>query len=239
MAAAVREPGRRVEHRQPSWPWQIHRDVRDHVAWARREDDHPVGQEDRLRHRVRDEQDGRRGLGPDTQQLEAEALPGQGVEGAERLVEQGGRTVPARAPARWPPAGACRRTARADASRRSRPCRRAPAAQRCAPRALVAACRQARAGRRHWRRRRARGAGAAPGRRSPPVRPARRRSSHRWRPCPCRRGAARRRSAAACSCRSRSAPGWRRPDDRRPQGARRRGRAAVDRRSTRSCARGR
>jgi hypothetical protein len=39
----------------------------------------------------------------------------------------------------------------------------------------------------------------APGRRSPPVRPAPRRSSRRWRPCPCRRGAARRRSAAACS----------------------------------------
>ena len=88
MAAAVRDPVAESSIARRRRPWQVDGDVGDHVARAGREDDHPVGQEDGLGHRVGDQQDRRRGLGPDAQQLEAEALPGQGVERAERLVEE-------------------------------------------------------------------------------------------------------------------------------------------------------
>ncbi len=55
-------------------------------------DHHSAGEEDGLRDRVRDEDDGRTGLLPDPQHLGVHPLAGHLVEGAERLVhEQEGR----------------------------------------------------------------------------------------------------------------------------------------------------
>jgi hypothetical protein len=66
--------------------------------------DHPVGEEDRLLHRVRDEQDGRRRARGDREELEVQALAGQLVERAERLVEEehrGSRASVRASAARW------------------------------------------------------------------------------------------------------------------------------------------
>ena len=58
-------PGRRAEHRQSPRSRQPHGDVGHDPSRPRRQDDHPVGQEDRLRDAVRDEQDGGRGSLPE------------------------------------------------------------------------------------------------------------------------------------------------------------------------------
>ena len=53
-----------------------------------RHDHHPIGQQDRLRDAVGDEQDGLAPLLPDAEQLEAHLFPGHRVQRAERLVHQ-------------------------------------------------------------------------------------------------------------------------------------------------------
>ena len=63
-------------------------DVGDDPARPRRQDDDPVGDEDRLGDAVGDHHDGRRRALPEPQELEVEPLAGQRVERAERLVEQ-------------------------------------------------------------------------------------------------------------------------------------------------------
>src|SRR4051794_40803532 len=57
-------------------------------ARPRRHDDDAGGQEDRLRDRVRHEDNRRAGLPPDPHELEIEPLPGHLVERAERLVHE-------------------------------------------------------------------------------------------------------------------------------------------------------
>ena len=190
--------------------------------------------------RVGHEHDRRRGLGPDAQQLEVEALAGQRVERAERLVEQEhGRPQRERAGDGHALAHAARQLVRTRAgrrrsgrpgraARRSAPAGRAPGmpASSSGKATLSAASRQGRR-RGSWKTKPTRGSGPVTGLAVDRDRARVRREQA---------GDAR---AGACSCRSRSGPGWPPPADRRSTAAHRRGRAAAARRSTGSCARGR
>ena len=81
--------GRRiVERGDGPRPRQVDRDVGHDPRRARRQHDHPVGDQDRLGDAVGHDHDGRRGPLPEPQQLQVESLAGQGVERAERFVEQ-------------------------------------------------------------------------------------------------------------------------------------------------------
>src|SRR5262245_38034551 len=63
------------------------RDARD-ATGTRRHDHHAVGEQDRLRDAVGDEEDRLRPLLPHAEQLQAHLLAGHGVEGAEGLVHE-------------------------------------------------------------------------------------------------------------------------------------------------------
>ena len=92
---------------------------------AARQDDHPVGDEDGLGDRVRDQHDRRAGALPEAEQLRVEAFARQGVERAERLVQQQHlRLAHERAGDRRPLAHAARELARVGArrTRSGRPC---------------------------------------------------------------------------------------------------------------------
>ena len=69
-------------------PGERRRHDRRDPAGARREDHGPIRDEDRLGDAVRHEDDGRRGLLPQPEQLDVEPLAGQRVERAEGLVEE-------------------------------------------------------------------------------------------------------------------------------------------------------
>jgi hypothetical protein len=67
---------------------QLDREVVGHARRPGGEDDDPAAEKHRLRDAMGDEQDRLAGLLPDAQQLEVHLLPGQCIEGTERLVHQ-------------------------------------------------------------------------------------------------------------------------------------------------------
>ena len=69
-------------------PGQRHVDVLDDPARACRHHAYPIGEQHRLGHRVRDEEDRLRPFAPDAQQLQAHFFPGERVQGAEGFVHQ-------------------------------------------------------------------------------------------------------------------------------------------------------
>ena len=88
ISAAARETSAWSRSAMRARPGGVDPDLGGDAAGARRHHHHPVGDEDRLRDAVGDDDHG--GPGPllEPEQLEVEALPRQGVEGAEGLVEQ-------------------------------------------------------------------------------------------------------------------------------------------------------
>ena len=87
LAGGLRH-GRLVEVGDRPRTGQVDRDVGHDAARTRRQDDDPIGDEDRLGNAVGDHHDRRRRPLPESEQLQVEPLAGQGVERAERLVEQ-------------------------------------------------------------------------------------------------------------------------------------------------------
>ena len=72
---------------------QLHDDVGDHDGRPGREHDDPIGEEDGLGDAVGDQHDRAADPLPEPQDLDVEALPGEGIEGTERLVEQEDRRL--------------------------------------------------------------------------------------------------------------------------------------------------
>ena len=186
---------------------EAERQLVEDAPGLRLHDDDAVGQRHRLLHVVGDEHDGRARLLPQAEQMLVQARAGEGVERRERLVEEQHLRVRSRRRGRSRRAAAGRRRDRAASGSA---CSASPTlSSACATRGRRSARGRRRGRSRHCRRRSARAAGAAPGRRC------------RWpdaaRRSPRRRGGSRRRSpgrgrrsgAAAWSCRSpsrRSAP---------------------------------
>ena len=94
-------------------PRQVHAQHAGDASGPRRHHHHPVGEEDRLRDGVGDEEDRLAPLLPDAQQLEAHLLARHRVERPERLVHQQQARDRAAARGRSPRAAACRPRARA------------------------------------------------------------------------------------------------------------------------------
>ena len=181
-----------VEVGQAARPGQVDRDVGDDDSRSGRQDDDPVGEEDGLGDAVGDEDDRRPDPLPEAEQLDVEALAGERVEGAERLVEEEhGRLERERPGDRDPlahPAGELARP-------RVGPAVEADEAEEVAGAGVPIrrpGARRPRAGRRRWPATSATAGGAAPGRRGRRAGPVRRRLRLRPRPCRRRPGAGRR-----------------------------------------------
>ena len=145
------------------------RDVADDPARPAGQHEDPVGEEDRLGDGVGHEHDARAGLAPDGLELDVEPLAGQGVERAERLVEEQDRRLEGEAraiAARWriPPESWCGRSS--STSRRPTRPERLPGARLAS---LARPAGELERERDVVERSSATAAGAAPGRRSRPA----------------------------------------------------------------------
>ena len=157
----------RIElHLHRARPRQVDRQHAGDAPGPRRHDHHAVGEQDRLRDAVGDEQDGLAPLVPDAQQLQAHLLARHGVQRAERLVHQEQARIGQQRPADGHALlHAARQLARVLASR-SRPGRSAPAGRRPACGTGAGRARASRSRRARCRAPSATAAGPAAGRRS-------------------------------------------------------------------------